>query len=1030
MQILRPATLTEALQMMQIPGAQAVAGATALQAQWAQGVARPAALIDLAPLLPRGILRDFSQKDRPHARVRIGAGTTLQMIAEAGLPLLSQAAGQVAAPGVRRLGTLGGQIGWGAGCLLPALLALDARLRTTAGDLALADWLARPEGLVLAVSFGLPGAGQRLIWRKIGLRAALTPAMLVVAGIATPRDGALTGLRLAAGGGVVPPQRLRAAEAALDGLPPDAATIAAAVGAALQAPDCALRSAAWRRRVAGAAFAAALAPRPGAAPAARPRPLPLPAAAPAALGHAQDPARWHIRPDMPAKVAGELAYLTDARRPDMLVARILRAVHPHARINAIDTAAARALPGVRAVVTAADIAGQNVFGIVFPDQPAFCADKVRYLGDAVAAVAAVDDATAEAALALIRVSYTPLPVVDDPETALAPDAPAVHAAGNLVTQVGLTRGDPDAAFASAAHVVEDTYTTPRQMHGFLETEGGHAELLPDGTLLVSVGGQHGARDRMQLSRILGLPESRIRVITSPTGGAFGGKDELTVQPALAALALATGAPVRMQLSRAESLRAGIKRNPFRIRIRSACDAEGRLVAQEVDALADCGAYASLSPGVLETAMEHAAGPYTIPHVKTRGRLAYTNNGTCGAFRGFGANQMAYAVECQIDRLAAKVGLDPAEMRRRNLRAPGDPGFLGQRVAGSERLAEMLEAAAGSPLWQPVADDGEWITGTGMALMWQGNGLGTLPTDEAEGSLRLAPDGMIEVLSGLDEMGQGLQAALVAAVADRLGCAREDVRPVTGDTGATPDSGSTTASRGGYVVWKIADLAGPGLARKLLAGAAALTGLPESALRIVPGGVAEAARNAQAPLVSFARLAAALHPAGLPCETAAFGFPKTEYTKGNARFIFCAGATVARVAVSRITGALQVRALELHTAAGPVIDLASYLGQMEGGAVQGLGFTLAEDVLMQGGAYVTRNLDSYMMPTIRDTPAVLTITALESLDPGDPHGPRGAGELGIGGVTPAICNAVADAIGHWPRETPVPPETLLQVLGAR
>lgn len=1004
MRVLRPVSLAEAQSMALEPGHRLTAGVTALQLQWAQGVKRPGALVDVAGLLPTMIRRDGD-------RVTLGAGTTLEDLRRADLPMLSAALADIAAPSVRSLGTIGGQVGWGAGCLLPALLVLDGSARTTEGDMPLADYLADPRGIVLSLSLTLPAPGARLVWRKEGLRAAFSPAMLVVAGVADDR-----GLRLAAGGGVVPPQRLTGAE----GAALDHDTLVAAIEAAFAPPACPWRSAAWRRTAAARALAQGLAPpAPPPGPAPRPRPVARALARPMPL--LPGGAGWHPRPDMAAKVAGDLAYLTDAREPGMLVGRILRAAHAHARILRIDTSAARALPGVRAVVTAADVPGLNAFGIVFPDQPAFCSDRVCYPGDAVAAVAAEDEATAEAALTLIRVEYAPLPVIDDMEAALAPDAPALHPNGNLMTEVGLTRGDLDAAFAGAAHVIEDVYVTPRQMHGFLETEGGHARVLADGTLLVCAGGQHGARDRMQLSRILNRPEDTIRIVSSPTGGAFGGKDELTVQPALALLAIVTGAPVRLHLSRAESVLAGTKRNPFRIRMRTACDAEGRLIAQEVDALADSGAYASLSPGVLETAMEHAAGPYRIANVRTRGRLVHTNNGAGGAFRGFGANQMAFAVECQIDRLAAACGLDPVEMRRRNLRAPGEPGFLGQRVAPSERLSEMLEAAAASPLWVPPVSDGDWTEGTGMALMWQGNGLGTIPVDEGAGALRLAADGAIEVLCGLDEMGQGLHAALVATVADRLGVARADVRPVTGDTGAAPDSGSTTASRGGYVVWVIAHRAGPGFTRQLLEGAARILGIAAEDLALMPGGVGLQGQNRPGPLLTLADLAHALTPSGLPVQTIHFEFPKTDYTAGNARFIFCGGATVARVAVSRATGAVRVRALEVHTAAGPVIDLAAYLGQMEGGAVQGLGFTLSEDVPMPGGWPMARNLDTYAMPGIRDVPPVLRVTALSDLDPGDPYGPRGAGELGIGGVTPAIANALADALGRWPAVTPIPPD---------
>ncbi|MFN3641856.1 MAG: molybdopterin cofactor-binding domain-containing protein [Gemmobacter sp.] len=312
----------------------------------------------------------------------------------------------------------------------------------------------------------------------------------------------------------------------------------------------------------------------------------------------------------------------------------------------------------------------------------------------------------------------------------------------------------------------------------------------------------------------------------------------------------------------------------------------------------------------------------------------------------------------------------------------------------------------------------------MALNYQGNGLGTLPPDDGAATLALAPDGMIEIACGLDEMGQGLIPALQAAVAAHLGCARGDVRAVYGDTGAAPDAGSTSASRGGYIVWQAAALTAPGLARRMVAAAAAHLGCDPAGLAVVPGGVGDARQNDPRPRMTFAALARAMLPGGLPRESAAFAFPKADYTAGNARYIFAFGATLARVAVSRVTGQTRVLDLHLHSACGPVIDLASYLGQMEGGMIQGLGFTLTEDAVMTDARYVTRNLDTYLMPTLRDAPGRMVATALESLDPGDPHGPRGAGELGIGAVTPAIANAIAAAIGHWPARTPIPPETLL------
>lgn len=1044
MQIWRARSIDDVFSLIRTGGGRlkAVAGATTTQLDWAKGAPKPEGLIDLSGL---AALKGVSVNPD---RGSIGALTTLAELAgnnklSEASPLLAAALRTVAGPSIRNMATIGGNIANRNGCLLPALLAVEANLvlATPGGQfiMPLQEWLAgSPQALELIVAIELPlRPSQRWTWRKIGLRAAFTPSVVNVAGILAMDGGNITGARLAVGGGVTRPQRLFAAEHLLIGRNDsdlDWAAIREALIETIDAPDDDFRSGRYRRLAAANALVHGLG---GALPTLAHRAAFSPPTAPGidgeiTLSRSAQPDRWHVRPDMRDKVEGKLSYLTDRRENEMLMGRILRAGVPHARILSIDTSLAEALPGVVAVVTHRDIQGDNAFGIVVQDQPALCADKVRYVGDAVAAVAAIDAETAEKALSLIRVDYEPLPVVTSSEQALQPDAPRVHDAGNLQREITFSRGDAASAFATAAHVVDDVYVTPRQMHGFMETEGGYARIEEDGSLLVAVGGQHGGRDRMQLSRILAMPEEKIRVITSPTGGAFGGKDELTVQPALALLALKSGRPVRLQLSRAESVLAGQKRNPMAIRMRTACDAEGRLVAQEVDVLSDAGAYASLGPGVLETALEHAAGPYVVTNVATRGRLAYTNNGVCGAFRGFGANQMTYAIECQMDRLAALAGLDPIEIRARNLRAPGTPGYLGQEVAPSERIHEMLAAASASPIWRMpsgVQSDGEWVIGAGMALNYQGNGLGSVVPDPAGGRISLAEDGMIEGAYGLDEMGQGLLTAIKSVLADELGCGRDDVRPITGDTTLAPESGSTTASRGSAVVWLTARRAAPEFSLKMRTAAGACLGRDPETLALAPGGVTLRGANRGDLLLTYRQLAERLAPNERPSVTIAFEFPKNSYSAGNARYIFAFGAALARVAVSRVTGEIRILDLHQHTAAGPVIDVAAYLGQLEGGAVQGLGFTLTEDATMRDGRYLTGNLDSYMLPGIQDAPAAMQIFALESLDDGDELGPRGPGELGIGAITPAIANAMAAISGVWPTVTPFSPEAILAALEA-
>jgi len=1041
MQLVRPSSLNDAVEALAEPGARAIAGGTALQLTWEAGAEKPKTLVDVSKL------SELTGVSEQADAIYIGALMPLAELMQNALiiehlPLLARATRDVAGPSVRTMGTLGGQIGWGVGCLLPALVALDAQVVLAGvggeGIQTLADYLANRSDPLIAAVLMPKQTSSHWLWHKVGLRAAFTPGVIAVAGVWTQQDGVFADLRLAAGSGATPPQRLFTVEKALTGKT-SADVDLPMIAQAIQAPDDPLRTGTYRKRVGAAALAAGLRGLPMLTTQTEGR-LPTPVSAPQGervLSREVANGDWHIRADLDDKLNGAPVFLTDARSTEMLVGAILRAPHPHAKLISIDTSKAEALPGVHAVVTHKDVPGLNAFGIVIQDQPALCSDVVRYEGDPIAAVAADTKEIAKTALDLIVVDFEPLPTIGDPIQALAPEAPLLHEGGNLRKTVEHKVGDVEAAFASAAHIVEDLYITPRQMHGFMETEGGVVEPTDEGGILVRVGGQHGGRDRTQLSRILNLPEDKIEVVTSPIGGGFGGKDELTVQPALALLAMKANRPVRLQLSRAESVKAGTKRNAFQIRMKTACDENGKLVAQQVDAIADGGAYASLSLGVIETAMEHACGPYLVPNIDARGRLVATNNGTCGAFRGFGCNEMTFAVESQIERLAQMVGIDAVTMRRQNVRQPGMPGYLGQKVAPTERLSAMLDSAAASPLWtlpQGLSEDGQCWVGTGMALCYQGNGLGTLPEDEGEIELALAADGQIEARYGLDEMGQGLVPAVASAVSSALGVAREDVRVIFGDTRSTPDSGSTTASRGTYIVWKGAQLTAPGFRQALLQGAAAGVQRKPDQLMLVPGGIGEAGTNSGEPLTTFGELADQMTPDQRPVERQFCAYPKSEYTEGNARFLFISGVTLARVAVDRITGMVSVLDMAQHSASGPVLDIASYLGQMEGAASQGMGMTLTEHVLIEGGRAVTGNFDTYIMPSMADRPKCIATYALDELDEGDPYGPRGVGELGITGSAPAIGNAVARALSLradvvWPNHLPLLPETLLNLMEA-
>ncbi|MCL6548451.1 MAG: xanthine dehydrogenase subunit D [Alicyclobacillus sp.] len=732
------------------------------------------------------------------------------------------------------------------------------------------------------------------------------------------------------------------------------------------------------------------------------------------------------RPDGVAKVTGQMRYLTDIAFPKMLVGKVLRSPHPHAVIQSIDTERAARLPGVHAVLTCRDVPGMNRFGIVMPDQPVFCEDEVRFVGDAICAVAAESAEIAEAALRRIAVTYRPLPVVCDPEAALAPDAPRLHPGGNLLHRARHQTGDVDRAFAACSAVVEETYETPRQMHGYLETEGGVAVPDADGGVTVYMATQHGYRDRTQLARILALPEARVRIVSSPVGGSFGGKDELNVQPYAALLALATGRPVKIHQSRAESVVSGLKRHPMRIWMKTGADADGRILAHQVRIVADTGAYATLGPAVLDFAVEHAVGPYRMPNVDVEGLSVYTNNGVSGEFRGFGGNQVTFALEGQMDRIAARLGLDPWEVRRRNLRQADDRGPLGQRVAPTDGAAEVLDAVRTSRLWRSDCDGAgpQERVGTGMALCMHGCGLGFGRPDPAGGRMALTADGKVEFAFGFEEIGQGLLAVLERVATDVTGCAPDDLRLRIGDTQVVPASGSTTASRATHVVHHAVRRLAAAWTPQVLARAAQVLGADAAALRVGPGGVwmkplgpADTGARPQGPALAWRDLAASCGP-DLPAAEVAFHFPVTPDAVPGAHYLYTYAAAVVRVAVDVCTGCVRVLDLDQAVAAGPVVYPLGYAGQIEGGSAMGIGFALLEDAPMAEGRYLVANLDSYLLPTVADVPRHMGVDALEGLPPGDPFGPRGVGEVGTVAVAPAMAAAVYDAIGHFVQRLPI------------
>ncbi|MBU9713917.1 xanthine dehydrogenase subunit D [Evansella tamaricis] len=739
--------------------------------------------------------------------------------------------------------------------------------------------------------------------------------------------------------------------------------------------------------------------------------------------------RWRIRPDGKDKVTGALSYLTDRSFPGMLHGRVLRSGYPHATILSIDISKAKELSGVHAVLTHEDVPGLNAFGIADPNQPVFCDKLVRYEGDALAAVAAETPTIAEEALGLIEVEYEVLPVIDTPEKALGPDSVPLHPEGNILHETDYRRGDVAEGFKGCVVIVEETYETPRQMHTYLETEGGVFVPEEDGRLTVYAPTQHGYKDRMQLSRILAMPEETIRIISSPIGGSFGGKDELNVQPYGALLSLSSKQPVKIHYSRWESVIAGLKRHPMKVTMKTGADESGKILAHQVTILSDTGAYATLGGAVLNFATEHAIGPYAMAHVEVKGKAVYTNNGVSGEFRGFGGNQVIFALEGQMERLGQKLQIDPWELRKRNLRKRDDLGPLGQRMVPTDGPTQVWEGIQASPIWKEKDQTGEnmepWIKhGVGVAMTMHGSGLGYGIPDPAGGKMRLNEQGKIEVAFGHEEFGQGLVGTLEMLLQDHFQCDKGDMEIIIGDTDRVPSSGSSTASRTTNMVWQALNNMKEPFLKALFKKASLLTGIDAVKFQTGPGGIwlrGESGDFPERPVITYQELAQqGLEDLEFSTE---FHYPVTPDPIMGAHYLYTSTAVVAKVEVNLLTGMVKILGLDHSVAAGPVINPMGYLGQIEGGGIMALGFTTMEDAVMVNGHYATKNMDSYLIPTIFDVPETQYVDAIEQLPEGDPFGPRGVGEVGTVAVAPAIVSAIYDATGKWVTKLPVSPEEL-------
>ncbi len=679
----------------------------------------------------------------------------------------------------------------------------------------------------------------------------------------------------------------------------------------------------------------------------------------------------------PDLVLGQRPFVADMTREGLLHGALVLSAHPRARVVAIDTSKAKALPGVRAVATAADVPGERWYGLLYKDWPGFVAidEEVRCVGDVLAAVAADDEATARAAAALVEVQYEVRDPVLDPFVAIEAGAPRVNPAHeNVLSRSSIQRGDVDAALAASAHVVSGTWKTQRIEHLFLEPECALAEPLPDGRLALYTQGQGVFDDRRQVAAFLGVPEESVYVELVPNGGAFGGKEDMSVQAQTALLAKLTGHPVKLRLTREESIRLHPKRHPITMDYTVGCDAEGRLTAVRARLVGDSGAYASVGGKVLERAAGHACGPYRVPAVDVVGIAAYTNNPPCGAMRGFGANQSSFAMEGCLDLLAEKVGLDGFEIRDRNVVEVGDVFSTGQILEKSVGIRKTLEAVKGA--YYAAKQAGKAV---GIACGLKNSGIGNGVEEWGKCRLVVESDGTVSLYNGYTEMGQGLLTILVQFAVEVTGLPAAVFRPKVDSTYAL-GCGQTTGSRA-----------------TLFAGRA----------------VTSAAEKLRADLdqgLALGALVGRVYAADIVIsDTTPLGKPAAKI-KTHTSFGYATQVCIldAQGHVERFVAAHDV---------GRAVNPAQCVGQIVGAIHMGLGYALTEELPCENGMPVTFKLREIGVLRARDMPPCEVIL-VEEAEPEGPFGAKGVGEIGLVPTAGAVAGALAAFDGVRRRTLPM------------
>ena len=728
------------------------------------------------------------------------------------------------------------------------------------------------------------------------------------------------------------------------------------------------------------------------------------------------------RVDALGKVTGAAKYAADYSMPQQLFAAVKYAEHAHAKILSIDTSRARQMLGVEAVLTHHDVPGANCFGLI-PNIRILADDKVRYLGDVLAIVAAESEAIARQAADAITVEYEVLPAVFNPEEALQENAPQIYEEGNQIVHHKVRKGDVARGFRDADFIIEHRFTTPAIEHAYLEPEAALA--WPDEQDGMRIVGcmQNFYTSHKVIAAALNLPLNKVQIVQSTMGGSFGGKDEAATLVAVRAALLArkTGRPVKLVNSREDSIRQSYKRHPYKMDYKWACRKDGTIAAMEIKIIADGGAYCSMSPFVTWRSVVQATGPYHCAHVKTDVYAAYTNNNYTGAMRGFGSPQVNFAIEAMMDELAERVGKTPAEIRLLNGFETGAVTATGQkllhRVSLKEVIGKAIEASDFSAKWQAHRQNrdkaGSIKKGIGLACSYRGVSLGAEGVDAASAVLYVQPDGSISLSSGIIDMGQGAQTALAQIVAEVLGVSMERLRFQEPDSGRVADSGPTVASRGTIMGGGAAKIAAENIRQIMIQTARERYPLQDE--EIIFRGEKIWHNQGEQELCTFDALVGRCYASGRPLfssgvrHIAATSWDE-ETGHGDAYFTFVYGATVAEVEVDTQTGKVEVRHFTSVHDVGKAINKAMVEGQIYGGIAMGVGYGLLEEFVQEQGQAKTLNFDEYYIPTALDVPLMQAVI-VENEDALGPFGAKSIGEPALEIVAPAIANAIFNATGR-------------------